>query len=173
MGYTITGRYKELIVSAGGENIAPLPIETNIKSLHSGIANVMMVGDKRKYNVALITLKNGSTGELPGVDKLDDSVFENLKDTTAKNKELFPTISSLNKADDSNPIIKSIIDAIQKTNANEIVCMNNTFKIQKFTILPLDFSVETEQLTPSLKLKRSFVQKMEQKIINKMYKKTS
>ena len=55
--FKITGRYKELIIGAGGENIAPVPIETNVKQLCPGIANFMMVGDKRKYNVALVTLK--------------------------------------------------------------------------------------------------------------------
>merc|ERR1719409_1491075 len=62
----ITGRYKELIIGAGGENIAPVPIEDDVKALHDGIANIMMVGDKRKFNVALVTLKaEGATGEFP------------------------------------------------------------------------------------------------------------
>ena len=52
----ITGRYKELIITAGGENIAPVPIEDAIKEVCGGIANVMLVGDQRKFNVALITL---------------------------------------------------------------------------------------------------------------------
>merc|ERR1711966_246555 len=48
---------KELIIGAGGENIAPVPIEDWIKSNFTAISNIMMVGDKRKYNTALITLK--------------------------------------------------------------------------------------------------------------------
>merc|ERR1719230_1527021 len=68
----ITGRYKELIIGDGGENIAPVPIEDNIKKLCDGINEVMMIGDKRKYNVALITLKaEGANGEVPGTDRLD------------------------------------------------------------------------------------------------------
>merc|ERR1719437_39931 len=67
----ITGRYKELIIGAGGENIAPVPVEENIKLLCPALSNVMMVGDNRKYNVALVTLQaEGSTGELPGNDNL-------------------------------------------------------------------------------------------------------
>ena len=63
----ITGRYKELIISAGGENIAPVPIENAIKAACPGLSNVMMIGDKRKFNVALMTLKTeGANGELPG-----------------------------------------------------------------------------------------------------------
>merc|ERR1712060_1014207 len=68
----ITGRYKELIIGEGGENIAPVPIEDQVKKSCDGIAEIMMVGDKRKYNVALITLKaKGANGEVPGTDELD------------------------------------------------------------------------------------------------------
>merc|ERR1719263_45008 len=68
----ITGRYKELIIGEGGENIAPVPIEDHIKKTCDGINEVMMIGDKRKYNVALITLKaKGANGETPGTDELD------------------------------------------------------------------------------------------------------
>merc|ERR1719215_911915 len=68
----ITGRYKELIIGEGGENIAPVPIEDEVKRACDGIAEVMMIGDKRKYNVAVVTLKAvGANGEQPGTDQLD------------------------------------------------------------------------------------------------------
>merc|ERR1719272_731048 len=68
----ITGRYKELIIGEGGENIAPVPIEDHVKKSCDGICEIMMVGDKRKYNVALVTLKAvGANGEVPGTDDLD------------------------------------------------------------------------------------------------------
>merc|ERR1712066_1167900 len=68
----ITGRYKELIIGEGGENIAPVPIEDNIKKLCDGIAECMMIGDQRKYNVCFVTLKAvGANGEVPGTDDLD------------------------------------------------------------------------------------------------------
>merc|ERR1719356_2006705 len=68
----ITGRYKELIIGSGGENIAPVPIEDEIKKRCAAISNVMMVGDKRKFNTCLVTLKaKGATGEQPGGDELD------------------------------------------------------------------------------------------------------
>merc|ERR1719263_2250087 len=68
----ITGRYKELIIGEGGENIAPVPFEDHVKKTCDGIAEIMMVGDKRKYNVALVTLKAvGANGEVPGTDDLD------------------------------------------------------------------------------------------------------
>merc|ERR1719189_464358 len=68
----IAGRYKELIIGEGGENIAPVPIEDEVKKLCDGIAEVMMIGDHRKYNVAVVTLKAvGANGESPGTDQLD------------------------------------------------------------------------------------------------------
>merc|ERR1719355_360228 len=68
----ITGRYKELIIGEGGENIAPVPIEDHVKKCCDGIQEIMMVGDKRKYNAALVTLKAvGANGEVPGTDQLD------------------------------------------------------------------------------------------------------
>merc|ERR1719272_1838371 len=68
----ITGRYKELIIGEGGENIAPVPIEDHVKKSCDGICEIMMVGDKRKYNVALVTLKAvGANGEVPGSDHLE------------------------------------------------------------------------------------------------------
>merc|ERR1719487_945862 len=75
--FRITGRYKELIIGAGGENIAPVPLEDSIKKLCPAISNVMMVGDKRKYNTLLVTLKAvGATGELPGGDELMGPALE-------------------------------------------------------------------------------------------------
>jgi long-chain-fatty-acid--CoA ligase ACSBG len=55
---SITGRIKELIITAGGENIAPVPCEDSVKLHANGvISNVVMIGDKRKFNTCLITLK--------------------------------------------------------------------------------------------------------------------
>lgn len=54
----ITGRLKEIIITAGGENIAPVPIEDNIREeAHRLIANCMLVGDKRKFLIVLVTLR--------------------------------------------------------------------------------------------------------------------
>jgi len=155
----ITGRYKELIIGAGGENIAPVPIEDNVKALHEGISNIMMVGDKRKFNVALVTLKAvGATGEKPGSDDLDGGA-----------KKINSSVTTISAAMDDEKWIKSITDAIKATNANGKCCPSNAAKIQKFCILPRDFSVETNELTSTLKLKRSVVDKKYKAAIDAMY----
>merc|ERR1712157_721412 len=152
----ITGRYKELIIGAGGENVAPVPIEDNVKALCPFISNVMMVGDKRKHMTILISLKAvGATGELPGTDKLDGAA-----------KDYGKTISD---ACENKALIAAITKALKDTGNNGDCTPSNAAKIQKFTILPIDFSVQTEELTATLKLKRSVVADKYEDIIEKMY----
>lgn len=69
----ITGRIKEIIVTAGGENVAPLAIETNVKSRLPFISNIMVVGDRRKFLMAILTMKtNGTPTDLPVYTLGDD-----------------------------------------------------------------------------------------------------
>merc|ERR1711920_770673 len=145
--FKITGRYKELIIGEGGENIAPVPIEDEVKKTCDGIAEIMMIGDQRKYNVALITLKaKGANGETPGTDNLDAAALR------------------------LSPEVKTISKAIASVNGNGTVCPNNAFKIQKFTILPMNFSEQEGHLTPTKKLKRKVVEQHFEAMIDKMYK---
>lgn len=156
----ITGRYKELIIGAGGENIAPVPIEDEVKKVAGGVvSNIQMIGDKRKFNVALITLTcKGATGERPGTQELD-----------GKAAALVPGVSTIPQACESKEFIAFLEKCIATVNKNGAVCPSNAAKIQKFTILPLDFSVETEDLTATLKLKRSVVEKKHIAAIDAMY----
>jgi long-chain-fatty-acid--CoA ligase ACSBG len=157
--FAITGRYKELIKGAGGENIAPVPIEDHILKCFRGLSNVIMVGDKRKFNIALVTLKaEGATGEVPGTNKLDKSVLD-----------IAPGVETIEQASKDPVWIKAITDAITKTNKNGLVCPSNAAAVQKFSILPIDFSVQTEELTPTLKLKRAVVEKKNAKTIDAVY----
>jgi len=158
----ITGRYKELIIGAGGENIAPVPIEDNVKSLCAAINECMMIGDQRKFNVAIITLKAvGANGETPGTDDLDPS-----------SKNLVPGVTKISEAMKSKEWLKIVEDAITKTNGNNKVCLNPAFALGKFTILPHNFSEENGELTPTKKLKRKVVEKIYNDVVEKMYKST-
>jgi len=161
--FRITGRYKELIIGAGGENIAPVPIEDNVKSLCPGISNFIMIGNQRKYNVALVTLKaKGATGEQPGTDNLNGAAL-----TVSKG------INTISGASKDQKWIETIKQAIIATNKNGSCCPSNASKIQKFTILPCDFSVEGGELTPTLKTKRAVVDKKYSPVIDMMYATTS
>jgi len=155
----ITGRYKELIIGAGGENIAPVPVEESIKLLCPALSNVMMVGDNRKYNVALVTLQaDGSTGEFPGGDNLAGVALD-----------VNPSVKTISAAMNDPVWRKYIQDGIDKTNANPNVCQNNAWKIQRFAILPRDFSIQTGEFTATLKLRRSVADEMWKEVVDSMY----
>merc|ERR1712060_747200 len=120
--------------------------------LCDGVAECMMIGDQRKYNVCFVTLKAvGANGEVPGTDALDAAA----KLVNAK----VQTISGAMK----DPVwIETITKAITQTNSNGKLVPNNAFKIQ-------NFSEEKNQLTPTKKLKRSMVEKQYAKMVDKMY----
>jgi len=162
--YKITGRYKELIIGEGGENIAPVPIEDSVKGLCDAVGECMMIGDKRKYNVALITLKaKGANGEVPGTDDLE---LSNTRSITLAGKSKSSKISEV--MDD--PVwLACITEAIAATNKNGKVVPNNAFKIGKFMILPHNFSEEGGELTPTKKLKRAVAEKKYGKQIEHLY----
>lgn len=157
--FKITGRYKELIIGSGGENIAPVPIEDALKSQNTAISNCLMVGDKRKYNICLLTLKcKGATGELPGTEELDGDALK-----------VSPGITTVSQAK-KDPKWKAYCEnALKSVNNNDKVCTNNAFKIQKYAIVPHDFSIETGELTPTQKLKRGVAEKMWQELIDQLY----
>merc|ERR1719296_418620 len=155
----ITGRFKELIIGEGGENIAPVPIEDSVKGICAGIAECMMIGDKRKYNVALITIKAvGANGETPGGDEFD-----------APAKANFPNVTKISAAMESKEVENIITAAIKETNSNGKLVPNNAFKIQKYCVLPCNFSEQEGELTPTKKLKRGAVEKRYQQLIDHIY----
>merc|ERR1712241_1601521 len=157
--HKITGRYKELIIGEGGENIAPVPIEDSVKGLCDPVAECMMIGDQRKYNVCFITLKAvGANGTDPGTDQLD-----------AAAKLVNPAVQTISGAMKDKVFQDTIQKAITQTNANGKLVPNNAFKIQKFCILPHNFSEEGGELTPTKKLKRKFVEGRYAKMIDHMY----
>lgn len=162
--FVITGRYKEIIIGAGGENIAPQPMENSVKINAPGIANAIMIGDQRKFNIMLITLRaDGATGEFPGSDMLDPDV-RSIGSRGCK---------SIPDAVHDEKWIAHIEQAIKAANADGAVCHNNAWKVQSFTILPYDVSIVGGELTPTLKLKRDYVDKKFKSVIDYIYDNSS
>merc|ERR1712025_262702 len=115
----------------------------------------MMFGDKMPYNCALVTIRcDKYTGFELGSNNLDRIVFKSVGAEPDCD-----TIDDLIAKGEDHVVIKNIIDTIKAANANNKCCPSNASKIQKFMILPADFSVETEELTATMKLKRSVVAK--------------
>lgn len=151
----ITGRYKELIIGSGGENVAPIPIEEACKVAAPAIANIMMVGDKRKFNVALVTIKaKGANLDQPGTD-----------DLIAESLAVNPDCKLVSQAMQDEKFIKYLTDAITQVNKD----LTPPCRIQRFTIMPRDFSVETEEFTPTFKLKRAFTEKKYAKAVENLF----
>eukprot|EP01084_Bolivina_argentea_P103302 185054_1 len=155
----VTGRIKELIITAGGENIAPRPIEDYLKAECEAISNVMVIGDRKKYLVCLITLKvvqNKNTGQ-----------FENVLDGAAKSvDDECKTVDDARKSEKWKMYIEN---AIKKYNNDKEHCVSRAQKVQYFKILDKDFSVETGELTATMKLKRTVVAKKFEQTIESMY----
>jgi len=151
---SITGRIEELIITAGGENIAPVPIENAIKLAGPALSNVMMVGDRRKYNVCLITLKAQLNAEGMSTDALAGEALA-----------VNPAVTTVSGAK-KDPVWQAYIQKAIDTYNKEAV--SQAQKIQKFAILDQDFSIAHE-LTPTLKLKRDVTAEKYAALIDSMY----
>jgi len=157
--HRVTGRYKELIIGSGGENVAPVPIENKMLELGPAISNCVMIGDKRKFNVMLVTLKQeGATGETPGTGKLIGPAVE-----------ISPSSASTEQAMDDPVWIEYITKILDQVNKDGNVVVSHAYRVEKFMILPRDFSMTTGELTATLKMKRSVVDEMYSKSLDAMY----
>jgi long-chain acyl-CoA synthetase len=131
----VTGRKKELIVTAGGKNVAPAVLEDRLRA-HPLISQVMVVGDNRPFIACLITLdpealdhwkqQHGKPGDATAADLANDA------DLLA---ELQAAVDDANKA------------------------VSRAESIRKFVVLPVDFTTDNGYITPSLKVKRALVAK--------------
>ncbi|HEV7192192.1 MAG TPA: long-chain fatty acid--CoA ligase [Jatrophihabitantaceae bacterium] len=130
----ITGRKKELIVTAGGKNVAPAVLEDRVRA-HWLVSQCLVVGDQKPFIAALVTI--------------DPEAFPQwLQDHSRPSST---TVADLVNDDDLRAELQKAID-----DANKAV--SKAESIRKFTILPDDWTEAGGQLTPSMKLKRNLVQ---------------
>ncbi|XP_044161945.1 long-chain-fatty-acid--CoA ligase ACSBG2 isoform X1 [Bufo gargarizans] len=158
----ITGRIKELIITAGGENIPPVPIEDAMKEHLPIISNVMVIGDKRKFLSMLLTLKcnvNFDTGEPE--DELTTEAIEFCQKLGSKATKVSDIVGCKDKL---------VYAAIQESvNAVNEKSTSNAQKVQKWLLLDKDFSIAGGELGPTMKLKRPVVSKMYKDQIDNFY----
>lgn len=139
----ITDRKKDLIINSAGKNIAPQNIENALKTSNF-ISNAVVIGDKRKYLSALVTLDNVEVQKYVNEHGLSNR--------------------SANFVNDSK-----IINLIDEEIKVKIADFADYEQIRKFTILENDFTIESGELTPTLKVKRKFVEQKYKPLIDAMY----
>ena len=159
----ITGRIKELIITAGGENIPAGLIESTVKSECAALSNAFLVGDKRKFLTMLVTLRTEMDNEGSPKDELAPETLKWLEEMELK----YTKLSEVLAAGPEPLVVQAIQEAIDRSNKSSV---SNAQKVQKFAILPHDFSIPTGELGPTMKTKRNVVSDMYQDIIDKFYK---
>ncbi|KAI4825842.1 hypothetical protein KUCAC02_021507 [Chaenocephalus aceratus] len=158
----ITGRIKELIITAGGENIPPLSIEEKVKKELPIISNAMLIGDKRKFLTMLLTLKCCSDTEtMEPMEELSGEAVQFCRQLGSQ----ATTVSDIIEGKDKE-VYRTIQEAINRVNST---ATSNAQCIQKWAILRKDFSVSGGELGPTMKLRRPVVLKMYQKVIESLY----
>jgi long-chain acyl-CoA synthetase len=141
---TITDRKKDLIVTAGGKNIAPQPIE-NILKTSPYISNAVVVGDRRRFVTALI---------VPNFEKIEEY---------AK----FAKIPFSDRADlvRNEQVISFLRSEIDRSTPN----LASYERIKKIAILDHEFEIERDEITPTLKVKRNIIEKKYRDMIEGLY----
>jgi long-chain acyl-CoA synthetase len=132
---TITGRKKEMIVTAGGKNVAPTVLEDRLRS-HALISQTMVVGDNKPFIAALVTI--------------DTDALTAWKQKHGKPADA--TVAALRADPDLIAAVQSAVD-----DANKAV--SRAESIRKFRILDVDFTQESGQLTVKLGIRRSVLMK--------------
>ncbi|BBX92029.1 long-chain-fatty-acid--CoA ligase [Mycolicibacterium boenickei] len=130
---TIVGRKKEIIVTAGGKNVAPALLEDRLRA-HPLISQAMAVGDQQPFIAALITI--------------DPEAFPGWKQRNGKD-----SAASVGDLADDPDLLAEIDLAVKEANQ----AVSHAESIRKFRILPVDFTEDTGELTPTLKVKRKVV----------------
>ena len=155
----ITGRIKEIIITSGGENIPFINIENSVKSECPAISNAFVVGDKRKYLTLLITLKTYLND--------DGSPSNELEQETRKwLKTLDLSFTKLSEIVSNGKVVEALQTLIDRVNEK---AASNAQTIQRFVILPHDFTVATGEMTSTMKVKRNFVLNKFKDLIENLY----
>jgi long-chain acyl-CoA synthetase len=142
---SITGRKKELLVTAGGKNVAPAVLEDRLRA-HPLISQCMVIGDGQPFIAVLITV--------------DPDFFEPWK--AANGKPVDATVAALADDPDLRAAVQEAVD-----DANTAV--SHAESIREFVILPTDFTEEGGELSPSGKLRRRVVLEREATVVDRIY----
>ena len=155
----ITGRLKELIITGGGENVAPILIENEVATAIPEISQCVVIGENRKFLSIVFTLKHETTSQGTVSENLDKNVLKSLQEKG---------VAAVNTKDlrtDPN-FVSYIEEGIAKANEKAI---SKAQYIRKWYLLDSDFHVATGEMTPTMKVKRKVVSNKFSKEIESMY----
>jgi len=157
---SITGRIKELIITAGGENVAPVLIEDAMKEAMPALSNCMVIGDKRKFLSILFCLQV-EIGADDGVatNKLTGAALDT-------SKEIGSTAVTTDEVKSCAAWKKYLDDGMVAANKKAI---SRAQRVAKWALLDTDFTEPGGELTPTLKLKRSVASKKYADVIEGIY----
>ncbi len=145
---TITDRKKDILVTAGGKNIAPQNIENMLKASCPYVSQVVMLGDRRPFCVALITVNEDTVGKWAREQGLDYMDYAGLA---------------------SRPEVKQLVrEGVDAVNAQ----LASYERIKDFHLLDHDLSQATGELTPKMSIKRKVVEARHRDVLESFYKET-
>jgi len=140
----ITDRKKDIIVTAGGKNVAPQPIENSLKT-NPYISNAMVIGDRRKFISALI---------IPNFEKLEEYAKHNNLD--------YRDVGDLIK-------IEAVMNFMQSEVERATSGLSSYERVKKIALLNRDFEIEKGEITPTLKVKRNIIEQKYKDLIDALY----
>ena len=140
----ITGRKKDLIVTAAGKNVAPAPLEDRIRS-HELISQAVVIGDGRPFVAALVSIDPSAFADWASEHGCADEPFESVRTCAELRGEVQAAIDDANRS------------------------VSRAESIRAFTILPTDLSIESGELTPTLKVRRAVVEQRHAAEIERLY----
>ena len=143
--FYITDRMKDIIITAGGKNVTPSEWENELK-FSPFVTDAVVIGDKRSYLTALIMIDQ-----------------ENVEKFAQDRDVPFTNYASLTRAKEVQDLVWSEIENVNKKFAR-------VEQVKKFRLLETQLTAEDEELTPTMKLKRNFVQKKYAEMIESMYR---
>ena len=139
----ITDRKKDILVTAGGKNVAPQNLENELKT-STYVSQALAVGDRRPYVAALVTLDAAEIGRWAAEQGLDGDIASLASDERVRG------------------LVQEAVDGVNQHRSRYE-------QIKRFAILPRDFTMADEEITPTLKLRRRIVQEHFAKTIDALY----
>jgi long-chain-fatty-acid--CoA ligase ACSBG len=159
---SITGRLKEIIMTSGGENVAPVPIEHTVKEELPFISNAVLIGDQQKYIQVMLTLKVNTTPIGKPTQDLSPEAIGELE------KLGITGLTTVSQAAESPELKAAITAGIKRAN---LKAPSAAAMVKDWFLIHEDFWVGGGELTPTLKLMRREIARKHEAAITKAYSK--